>query len=207
MGVESSPELPPSVEAPRKPRKPLRRRLVKSSTAVLIAVLTGVASAATTVFVTRLTAPSPPSSNLPAAQVLRVDSLKSNETNTIGPESFGAPIAGDLIVDLPSGKQIFAAVRGKWDSEDTGDLRKGALSFTQCSADFNAGTFDCGVPWLGKPGDLEDYFIYVGLADQNSAGSIIDALEEQAKSNEDANWSHQAPPGFDTLSSIVVKRQ
>lgn len=182
------------------------RKVIRTSTAIGAAVLTAIASSATTVAVTNMFAPSATLKEVPVADVLHVDSLKSNDANVIGPQAFGAPIAGHMRVDLPSGKQIFAAIRGKGDALDAGSLRSGTLSFAQCSADLAAKTFDCGLPWLGKPGDVKDYFIYVGLADQNAAGSIIDALEKQAKSNDDVNWNHPAPPGFDTLPPIVVKR-
>lgn len=206
MAVESGSELTP-VQSEGEPRKPWRQKLVKGTTALGIAVITAIASSATTVGVTKLLTPSSPSKDAAVTEVLRVDSLKSNEANVIEAKEFGVGISGDLLSDLPSGKQVFAAVRGKWNEQDAGSIRNGTLSFAQCSIDPTVETFDCGTPWLGKPGDIQDYYVYVGIADQNAAGSIIDALEEQAKSNDAKNWSHSAPAGFDPLSPIVVRRQ
>lgn len=203
MAAESSLEL----QSLEEPRKRWWQKLVKVTTTVAIVVITAIASTATTVWVTQALTPSPPTKDAAVTEVLRVESLKGNETNVIGAEKDGAGISGNLLSDLPSGKQVFAAVRGKWNEQDTGSIRNGALSFAQCSIDTTVETFDCGTPWLGKRGDIQDYYVYVGIADQNAAGGIIDALEKQSQSNAAENWSHPAPAGFETLPPIVVKRQ
>lgn len=201
--MESSLEL----QSQEEPRERWGQKLVKVTTTVAMVVITAIASTATTVWVTQALTPPPPTKDAAVTEVLRVESLKGNETNVIAAEKVGASISGNLLSDLPSGKQVFAAVRGKWNEQDNGSIRIGTLSFTQCSIDATVETFDCGTPWLGNKGDLQDYYVYVGIADQNGAGSIIDALEKQAQSNAAENWSHPAPAGFETLPPIVVRRQ
>lgn len=146
------------------------------------------------------------------SEVLVVDSLDAHATNKIDSQANGDYIAGHLLTQaLPSGKQIFAAARRKGGdtdkSKDKGNLGTYPVSFFQCSVDVAARTFDCGYPWLGTPGVPGEFFVYVGLADQNTAGTIIDALEDQAKSGDDKNWSHVAPSGFDALPGILVARR
>lgn len=182
---------------------------LKAPQALLLSSVVGVVGTLGGLAIGKSGEPSQVSSSIVAAsKALAVDSLHTNATNEIDSQAHGEYIKGHLNVQaLPSGKQIFAAARRKGDDKDTGNLGTNPVSFFQCSVDVDARTFDCGQPWLGTPGIAGKYFVYVGLADQNTAGAIIDALEDQAKSSDDKNWSHVAPAGFDALPGILVARR
>lgn len=140
-----------------------------------------------------------------AKDVLLVTSINPTEY-TMGTDQLEVPLNGKLLKPIPSGREIWAAVRKRVAQDDTGSMQQPGLAYTPvCSVDERALTFDCGQIQLGPDTpEAGSYFVYVGLADSAAEKQLV-GIEVEQKSPSPI-WSHPAPNGLDTGTTIRVTR-
>lgn len=135
----------------------------------------------------------------PAKDIIALESLP----DVIPASDAGVTVKGEVKSDLPSGKQLWAAVR---QSETENDYDVGGPGFTVsnlCEVQPDR-KFDCGLVHLvgnDEPGNKR-FVVFVGTADSGAAKKLFAAYVEQERDN---NYVHVAPRGFDAVFEDVTK--